>query len=83
MATLQSLNFQALMVHIIGQKKIITKVNISFLEIIAERDKVAEIHLAKNNEIVEGKIIAFWTKKKCKTNKCQDLVKFIKSNNGR
>lgn len=78
------MNSQAFIEHMVAQKKIIPKVNVTFLEIIAEGDKVAEIHLVKakkkNNEIVEGKVIAFWTIKNGKITKCEELVKITKGN---
>lgn len=78
------MNSQAFIDHIVAQKKIIPKVNVTFLEIIAEGDKVAEIHLVKakkkNDEIVEGKVIAFWTIQNGKITKCEELVKIIKGN---
>ena len=75
------MNYQDFINHIITQKKIIPKANITFTEFVAQGDKVAEIHLVKankkNNSLVEAKIIAVWTIKNGKITKCEEMSKIL------
>ncbi len=76
------LDFEGFKRHLLAQKKIAPTVKITFLDMVVQGDKVAEIHhitaIKKNLEIIEGKVIAFWTIKNGKIARCEELTKITK-----